>query len=456
MFQFGVFRFDSEMLELTMNGRRIPLQLQPARLLGLLLSSAGELVKREVIQESLWRDGTTVDFEVGVNRYVRQLRIALRDDAVSPRYIKTIPRLGYCFIAPIAQTPSTTPAEKQEPSSSDSSIVVLPFANLSGNPEDEYFSDGLAEEITCTLAQIEGLRVIARTSAFAFKGRNEDIREIAKILRVRHVLEGSVRRSAARIRVTVQLIHGPDGSHRMAKRYDREMTDVFALQDEISADIAAQLRVSLAPRQSTVNLPAFEAYLEGRFHWRKYAPAEFEKAIKCFQRAVSVDPGYAQAYTGIAQSRICLTTEAGAPALEMLAAAAAAARRALDLDPRDAEAHAALGQTAAMLDYDWRAAEKHFKQALTLDAAPYVRLAYAIWYLLPHGRMAEAIAETDRVGGEDPLHLVGRLARAIALVFSGDQEGAREACLRVLEMDAAFPRALQCLSFVAGHQGRFN
>ena len=455
IFQFGVFRFNSEMLELTRSGLRIPLQLQPARLLGLLLSCGGELVTRAVIQESLWRDGTTVDFEVGVNRYVRQLRIALRDDAATPRYIKTIPRLGYCFIAPIAPGAPAISTAVQEPEP-DSSIVVLPFANLSGNPEDEYFSDGLAEEITCTLAQIDGLRVIARTSAFAFKGRNEDIREIAKILRVHYVIEGSVRRSATRIRVTVQLIHGPDGSHRLAKRYDREMTDIFALQDEISADIAAQLKVSLAPRQSTVNFPAFESYLEGRFHWRKYSPAEFEKAIKCFERAVAADPGYAQAYTGIAQSRISLVTEAGVPALEMLPAAAAAARRALDLDPRDAEAHAALGQTAAMLDYDWPMAEKHFKRALALDAVPYVRLAYAIWYLVPHGRMAEAIAETDRVVREDPLHLVGRLARAIALMFSGNQEAAREECLRVLEMDATFPRSIQCLSFVAGHQGRFE
>ncbi len=457
IFQFGVFRFNSEMLELTRNGLRIPLQLQPARLLGLLLSSAGELVKREAIQESLWRDGTTVDFEVGVNRCVRQLRIALHDDATTPHYIKTIPRLGYCFIAPIAQSPTATSDVKQsEPDSSDSSIVVLPFANLSANPEDEYFSDGLAEEIICALAQIDGLRVIARTSAFAFKGRNEDIRQIAKILRVHYVLEGSVRRSADRIRVTVQLIHGTDGSHRMAKRYDRELTDIFALQDEISADIAAQLKVRLAPRQSTVNFPAFESYLEGRFHWRKYSPAEFEKAIECFERAVAADPGYAQAYTGIAQSRISLVTEAGVPALEMLPAAAVAARRALDLDPRDAEAHAALGQIAAMLDYDWPAAEKHFKRALALGAVPYVRLAYAIWYLLPHGRMAEAIAETDRVVREDPLHLIARLARAIALMFSGDQQAAREACLRVLEMDATFPRAIQCLSFVAGHQGHFE
>jgi TolB-like protein/Flp pilus assembly protein TadD len=410
-----------------------------------------------VIQEFLWRDGTTVDFEVGVNRYVRQLRIALRDDAATPRYIKTLPRLGYCFIAPVAPS-APGPAAISAPAvqETDPSIVVLPFANLSGNPEDEYFSDGLAEEITCALAQIDGLRVIARTSAFAFKGRNEDIREIAKILRVHNVLEGSVRRMADRIRVTVQLIHGPDGSHRLAKRYDREMTDIFALQDEISADIAAQLKVRLTPRRSTVNFPAFESYLEGRFHWRSYSPAGLEKAMKCFVRAVAADPGYAQAYTGIAQSRLALVTEAGVPALEMLPRAAAAAGRALELDSRDAEAYSALGLISAMLDYDWFAAEKHFKRALALDAAPYVRLAYAIWYLLPHGRMAEAVAETDQVVREDPLHLVGRVARAIVLMFSGNQEAAREECMRVLEMDATFPRAIQCLSFVAGHQGRFK
>jgi TolB-like protein/predicted Zn-dependent protease len=456
IFQFGVFRFNREILELTRNGLRIPLQLQPARLLGLLLSRAGELVTREVIQESLWRDGTTVDFEVGVNRYVRQLRIALRDDAATPRYIRTIPRLGYCFIAPTIPPAAAIAATTMQERETASSIVVLPFANLSGNPEDEYFSEGLAEEITCALAQIDGLRVIARTSAFAFKGRNEDIREIARMLSVRNVLEGSVRRSADRIRVTVQLIHGPDGSHRLAKRYDRKMTDIFALQDEISADITAQLKVSLAPRPSTINFPAFESYREGRYHWRKYSPPEFEKAIKCFERAVAADSGYAQAYTGIAQSRLSLVTEAGAPALAMLPAAASAARRALELDPRDAEAHAALGQIAAMLNYDWATAESRFQQALALHPVPYVRLAYAIWFLLPLGRMAEAVAETDLVVREDPLHLSGRVARAVALMFSGDQERAEQECLHVLEMDATFPRAIQCLSFVAGHQRRFQ
>jgi TolB-like protein/tetratricopeptide (TPR) repeat protein len=468
IFQFGVFRFNPETLELTKNGLLIALQPQPARLLGLLLSSAGGLVTRDLIQDSLWGDGTTVDFEVGVNRYIRQLRLALDDDAETPRYIKTMPRLGYCFIAPLTEqltgqmTGQTThgpsaasPLMAREPEPQPS-IAVLPFANLSGNPENEYFSDGLTEEITSTLAQIGGLRVIARTSAFAFKGKSEDIRKIAEALRVQNLLEGSVRRSADRIRVTVQLIAGPDGANRWSKRYDREMTDVFALQDEISADIAKQLKVSLPlPRQSTVNFPAFEAYLEGRFHWHRYSPEEFEKAVKCFERAVAIDSAYAQAYTGIAQSRLGLVTEGGVPALEMLPKAAAAARRALELDRFDAEAHAVLGQTAAMLDYDWVSAKRHLDRALELDPVPYVRTAYAVWFLIPQGRPAEAVAQADRVIQDDPLHLIGRVVRAISLMFAGDLQAATDACQRLLEIDAGFPKAIQCLSFIAGNQGRF-
>lgn len=461
IFQFGVFRFNTETLELTKKGLRIPLQLQPARLLGLLLSSGGELVTRNVIQESLWRDGTTVDFEVGVNRYVRQLRVALGDDAETPCYIKTMPRLGYCFIAPflppVANGPSATHAPAPQEPEPQPSIAVLPFANLSRDPQDEYFSDGLTEEITSALAQIDGLRVIARTSAFAFKGRNEDVRKIAEVLHVQNLLEGSVRRSADRIRVTVQLINGSDGANRLSKRYDREMTDIFALQDEISADVAHQLKISLpVARQSRGNVTAFEAYLEGRFHWRRYSPAGFEKAMQCFERAVAADSGYAQAYTGIAQSRLGLVTEGGASALDMLPKAAAAARRALESDPFDAEAHAACGQTAAMLDYDWGSAERHLKRALEVDPLPYVRLAYAIWYLIPQGRAKEAVVEADRVIREDPLHLVARVARATALMFAEDHEKAADACLRVLEIEAAFPKAIQCLSFITGNQGRFQ
>jgi TolB-like protein/Tfp pilus assembly protein PilF len=468
VFRFGVFQFHAATLELARDGVRIPLQNQPARLLLLLLTNAGELVTREAIQESLWPDGTNVDFEVGVNRCIRQLRAALGDDSDAPRYVRTIPRIGYCFIAAIASGPvavppdlpiATAPAagtETAQQTGPHPSIAVLPLANLSGNPEDEYFSDGLAEEITNALAQIKGLRVIARTSAFAFKGRNEDIRRIAETLGVNHLLEGSVRRSADRIRVTIQLIDAADGSHRLSKRYERELTDIFALQDEISADVAQELRVHLGiVKRFTKNVAAYEAYLEGRFHWHKYTPAAFERGSQCFERAVALDPAYASAYTGIAQCRLGLVTEADAPALEFLPQAAAAARRAIELDEADAEAHAVLGQVATMLDYDWTAAERSFRRAIELNPVAYVRAAYAMWRLIPQGRPAEAVIECDRVLEEDPLHLVARQTRAAAFMFAREDDKAAEICLRILDIDDRFSKAIQCLSFLRGYQCRF-
>ncbi|MEI9977122.1 MAG: winged helix-turn-helix domain-containing protein [Ignavibacteriota bacterium] len=221
VYRFGAFQFNAATLALVKSGVSIRLRPQPARLLRLLLSRAGDLVTRDAIRDSLWSDGTTVDFEIGVNRCVRQLRAALLDESAAPRYIRTTPRIGYSFIAPVSSVgAASTPevARVEFPAAAavfdagrQSSIVVLPFANLSGAADDEYFSDGLTEEIINALTQIPGLKVIARTSAFAFKGRNEDIREIAETLGVGNVLEGSVRRSGTRIRVTAQLIHAADG-----------------------------------------------------------------------------------------------------------------------------------------------------------------------------------------------------------------------------------------------------
>jgi TolB-like protein len=246
------------------------------------------------------------------------------------------------------QQPTSVPAisDEQPPS-----IVVLPFADFSGDGRDEYFGDGLAEEITNALVQIPGLRVIARTSAFAFKGRNEDIRGIAETLGVSHVLEGSVRRSGARIRITAQLIQATDGSHLTSKRYDREAADVFAIQDEISADVASQLKMRLTlPKRTEVSAAAYEAYLEGRFHWYKFTPPSFSKAFACYRRAVTLQPDYAQAHTGIAEFYIWMSIEAGTPPLTTLPEAAAAARRALELDENAADAHTVLGEVAAMLN----------------------------------------------------------------------------------------------------------
>jgi TolB-like protein len=461
--RFGAFRFHRETLELTRQGAAVRLQTQPARLLRLLVSKAGELVTREAIRESLWHDGTTVDFEVGVNRSIRQLRAALGDDIAAPRYIKTIPRLGYCFIAAVvpeaaaATTDHSGAAVAAAPDPEPQpSIAILPFADLSGDPQNEYFGEGLAEEITNALAQTAGLKVIARTSAFAFKGKPDDIRKIAAQLGAGNVLEGSVRRNGARIRITVQLIHGGDGMHLLSKRYDRDVTDIFALQDEIAADVAQQLRVRLGvAKRPTESLAAYEKFLEGRFQWHKFTPPAFQRGLQCFEEAVAVDPAYGAAYTGIAQCRADLVTEAGLPAQESLPQAAAAARRALDLDPGDAEAHATLGQIAAILDYDWRAAESHFRRALELNPTPYVRASYALWYLIPHGQTEEAVAQTGRLIEDEPLHLAGRIARAAALLFARQYDAAAESCLRVLEIDGAYAKSIQMLSLIRGYQQRF-
>jgi TolB-like protein len=460
VFRFGVFQFHAGSLELDRQGVAVRLQTQPARLLCLLLAKAGELVTRDAIRQTIWQDGTTVDFEVGVNRCIRQLRAALGDDIVAPRYIKTIPRLGYCFIAAVSTDPTAGAlAAAPEPAAMQPqpSIAVLPFANLGGGPQDEYFSDGLAEEITNVLAQIDGLGVIARTSAYTFKGKHEDVRKIAAALGVGYVLEGTVRRSGTRIRVTVQLIRGADGMHVSSKGYDREMIDIFALQDEIAADVAQQLRVRLGVRRhNTADLQAYEAYLEGRFHWHKYTAAAFEKGLQCFERAVALDPCYGPAYTGLAQCCLSLVTEGRAPvaALDLLPKAAAAARRAIELDANDAEAYAALGNIAAILDYDWGAAEQYFQRALRLNPVPLVRMAYAMWYLLPQGRALEAAAEGEKIIAQDPLHLTGRQVYAAGLWFAGAIDRAAEACLRVLEIDSSFARAVQTLASIRSYQGR--
>jgi TolB-like protein/tetratricopeptide (TPR) repeat protein len=464
VFRFGVFEFHTEKLDLTRQGTPLRLQMQPARLLRLLLARAGELVTRDEIQKSLWQEGTTVDFDMAVNRCIRQLREVLGDDSDAPRYIRTIPRLGYCFIAAIGTNPATVlekPVTSEistvQPTETQPSIAVLPFANLSSDPHDEYLSDGLAEEITNVLAQIPGLKVIARTSAFKFKGKNEDIRLIAQALDVGNVLEGSVRRNGPRVRVTVQLIRAADGSHCLSKRYDRELTDVFALEDEISGDVAQELRFHLGvAKRPTGNVLAYQAYLEGLFHWGHFSLSAFKKGLQCFERALTIDPGYAAAHTGVARCLLGLMKEGGESALEYLPRAAATARRALELNEFEGEAHCVLGEVAVMLDYDWTRAAEHFQTALQLNPSTYVRASYALWYLIPHGRAAEALAQSEAVLERDPLNVVGYLLRATVLFFVGNNEASAEACLRVLTLNESSPRAMLFLSLIHSYQGQFE
>ena len=324
------------------------------------------------------------------------------------------------------------------------SIAVLPFANMSGDKEQEYFSDGLAEEIINALAQISGLRVIARTSAFAFKGQNTDIRRIAETLGVDHVLEGSVRRSGNRIRVTAQLITATDGTHLWSERYDRELADVFAVQDEISAAISEALKVRLSPQSAakpryTPALPAYEALLKARhFHW-KVSAESMEQAKLFYEQAIALDPQFALAHALYSDYLFGRTTIGLSPMREVAPAVRALAQRALELDPSLADAHGPLCLLASSFDYDWNEAGRQFALATPGGlGSPQCHMGCGWNYVLASGRRVEAVAELRLAVQGDPLHLTHRAILAMSLAAVGQFAEAEELLRQSEDLDPHF------------------
>jgi serine/threonine-protein kinase len=320
------------------------------------------------------------------------------------------------------------------------SIAVLPFANMSRDPDDEYFSDGLAEEIINALAQVPELKVIARTSAFAFKGKHEDIRRIADALGVTNILEGSVRRAGSRVRVTAQLIHAADGSHLWSQRYDREMSDIFAVQDEIAAAIAAALKLKLVPASARrmPSLPAYEAYLKYRSYQWQFTPEAAERSRECLEKALALDPEFALPYVGLADYHLALSAVGGMPATEAMPRARELAQRALEIDPELPEAHAMLGIVAGHYDYDWREAERRFQLAVMREPlSPHLRQWYATFFLNSVGRADEALAQVVRINQEDPLGQIWHLMRGNILGLEHADE-AYAAVRRSVELDPQF------------------
>jgi TolB-like protein/Tfp pilus assembly protein PilF len=324
------------------------------------------------------------------------------------------------------------------------SIAVLPFANISGDKEQEYFSDGLAEEILNALAEIPGLKVIARTSAFAFRGQNTDIRRIAETLGVSNILEGSVRRSGNRIRVTAQLITADDGTRRWSERYDRELTDIFTVQDEISAAISAALKVRLSPPTAekprhTPAIPAYEALLKARhFHWKVVAEA-MAQAKRFYELAIALDPMYALAHAEYAEYLFGSSTMEGVPLREVAPIIRASAQRALELDPSLVDAHGPLCLVAAAHDYDWREAGRQFSLALPDGrGSPLNHMGCGWGYFLASGQFQEAVEQLQLAVQGDPLHLTYRAMLAVALGSMGRFSEAEEHFLRIRELDPNF------------------
>lgn len=458
--RFGTFELDVLAGELRKNGTRVRIQEQPYQLLLVLLSHPGEVVSREELRRQLWPADTFVDFETGLNRSVAKLRELLGDSPDAPRYIRTVPRKGYRFIAaveksPAAKTeavaslPAQTPAKKPSRrtlfliflaaaallatalywgprrfrrSSAGAShrtmLVVLPFENLTGDPEQEYFSDGMTEETITQLGQLQAqdLGLIARTSAMKYKHTTKGIAEIAQELHVDYIVEGSVRREADRVRIAVQLIRASDQTHLWADTYDRQLADVLAVQKEIASAIGQQLELRLtdqAERQFTdarpgsvpeANLAAYEAYLRGRSYLiaSSNTPQAIRRAQSYFQEAIQLDPNFARAYSGLGECYVLLTEYRWLAPNQAYAPAVAALRKALALDNTLSEAHTALAWLAWRHDWDWRTAEEEFNYALQLNPNDVDAHQARAWYFAWKGQTQAAMADTARIHELDP------------------------------------------------------
>ena len=350
------------------------------------------------------------------------------------------------------------PSNSVEP---QTSIAVLPFANMSADKENEFFGDGLAEEIINVLAHVPGMKVAGRTSSFFFRGKDIEFGEVGRRLNVEHVLEGSVRKVGNRIRVTAQLIKVGDGFHLWSERYDRELTDIFAIQDEITQAIAAALRIKLfpeaaAPRRHTPNLRAYAAFLEARDHWVRPTPQSLALVKECLEHAIELDPEFAMAYSLLGGHYTMLANLGFSPAREVIPLARAAEQEALRIDPSLPEAHALLGVCAG-IDYEWSEAEREWRLAMAHEPVSRdVRFWYGNHYLLSIGRVVEAVQAMAKGLQEDPLNVLYRHHFAVGLRHAGRLEDAEAELRKILEIDEDFPLAVGTLGAICAQQGRFE
>jgi TolB-like protein/DNA-binding winged helix-turn-helix (wHTH) protein/Flp pilus assembly protein TadD len=447
---FGIFQIDLKSRELHKAGVKVKLQEQPFRVLALLVDRAGQVVTREELQQKIWPTDAYVAFDQGLNNAIKKVRDALGDSADSPRFIETLARHGYRFVAPVGavlQRPSEPsrvrfgvrthwkPAviglacasllaalaywewhgstTRAGPSSEKVILAVLPFDNLSRDPDQDFFSDGLTEEMIAQLGKLnpERLTLISRGSVAKYKDSRLAANQIGRELHADYLVQGSVRRASDRVRITVQLIQVRDQTDLWAESYDRELKDILTLQDSVSRTIANQIHITLTPEQQTrlrgANLDpeAYEAYLKGRYYWNKRTGDGLQRALIYFQQAISKDPTYGAAYSGLADCNSGLAWHGFKSPAEALPKANAAALKAIEIDPQSAEAHASLGLVLTHR-WDWAGAEAEFKHALRLNP----RYANAHhWYgdyLSIMGRHDEALLEARRALELDPLNLM--------------------------------------------------
>ena len=493
--RFGTFEADFRAAELRKNGLRVRLQEQPFRILQLLLERPGELVTREVLRQRLWPADVFVAVDQSLNNAIKKLRAALGDPAENPRFIETVARHGYRFIAPVDPAPVAAPAVPLRrslpsvwiavvslcalalvayvlvhrpargvgPATDRVAIAVLPFENLSGDSSQEYFSDGLTEEMTTQLSTVNprGLGVLARTSAMRYKHTGKGAGEIGRELHVDYLVEGSVRRENQRIRISAQLIRASDQTHVWARSYERDLREILVLQREVAQDIATRINVSVNPRASprrstvaTLDPSAYEAYIKGRYFWNKRTKEDLGKAIAYFQEAIHDEPAYAPAYDGLADCWIALGWYGHVSPSEAFPHAEEAARNALAIDESLAAAHTSLAFVRFNYDWNWSEAERGFQRAIAVDPDyPNAHHWYAD-YLSAIGRHEQAIAESERARRLDPLSPIINAWLGWRYHFARQYDDAVEQYRATLELDPNFAPTHLVLGQVYEQQGR--
>jgi TolB-like protein/DNA-binding winged helix-turn-helix (wHTH) protein/Tfp pilus assembly protein PilF len=481
--RFGEYLVDLRTGELRRNGNILKLQPQPAKVLAILVGRAGQVVTRQELAEQVWGSQTYVDFEHGLNFAIRQIRSALGDDPEHPHFIKTMPKRGYLFIAPVSDHPALqqapAPADPAKTASSPNpaerstlylavgviavavvlgmtwayvrsrpsgrarieSVAVLPLRNLSNDPEQEYFSDGMTDELITDLAKSGGLRVISHTSVEQFKNTKTPLPDIAKQLGVDAIVEGTVMRSADKVRITAQLIDARSDQHLWADSYERDLRDVLSLQDEVARQIAGEIGVNLitGQQQQPANLRALdpaahEAYLRGNLYWNQLNCDGFKKAQRYFEQAVNRDPEFARAYVGLAESDFGLADWGCSSEPGLVAKSKAAALRALELDPSLGEAHAWLGKMAFFYEWDFPKAENELNQAIELSPNyPDGHIIYAV-FLISTGRRELGLAEMTKAQQIDPISQLPNVIAVVAFYLAGQYDAAIEQGKKTIEL----------------------
>jgi TolB-like protein/Tfp pilus assembly protein PilF len=463
-YEFGSFRLDAAEYVLLRDGQIVPLTPKVFETLLVLVENSGHVVDKDELYKQVWQD-TFVE-ETNLTKNISILRKILSEGDAERSFIETVPKRGYRFVAPVRKSGSEYSEHGSKSIASlEKKIAVLPFANFSAEPENDYFCDGLAEELLNALAKIKGLKVAARTSAFSFRGKNIDMGEIGAALRVNMVLEGSVRKSGNRLRITAQLINAADGFHIWSGQYDRELSDIFAVQDEITLAIVDSLKLKLLGdqraevfRRCTESPEAYSLYLHGRFSWNKRTTEDVMRAIRYFEEAINLDPNYALAYTGIADcySASGFSYDLGLPAGEVILRAKSAAAKAFEIDETLAEAQTSLAYTKLLFDWDFEQAEALFRRALELNPN-YANARH--WYthlLIAMSRFDEALVEGEAALDLDPLSAVMNTHLGWHFMCTRENDLAIAQFRRTFTLDSEFVVAQWYLALAFEQAGRYS